>query len=68
MDAPYRYVVYCFGKGEKVNIGNAGNIIAITSKPFYKLPAELDGKCTFVVTVLDRMQNESKGCKYKVNL
>ena len=65
MDAPYRYVVYCFGKGEKVNIGNAGNIIAITSKPFYKLPAELDGKCTFVVTVLDRMQNESKGYKCK---
>lgn len=68
MDAPYRYVVYCFGKGEKVNIGKTGNIIAITSKPFYKLPAELDGKCTFVVTVLDRMQNESKGCKYKAKL
>ena len=68
MDAPYRYVVYCFGKGEKDNIGNVGNIIAITSKPFYKLPAELDGKCTFVVTVLDRMQNESKGCKYKAKL
>ncbi len=68
MNAPHRYVVYCFAKGEKVNIGNASNIMAITSKPFYKLPAKMWGKYTFVVTVLDRMQNESKGCKCKVEL
>ncbi|MBR5594308.1 MAG: family 10 glycosylhydrolase [Bacteroidaceae bacterium] len=68
MNAPYRYVVYCFGKGEKVKLDKVENIVAITSKPFYKLPEGLDGKYTFVVTVLDRMQNESKGYKYKVKL
>ena len=68
MNIPHRYVVYCFAKGEKVNLDSAENILAITSKPFYKIPAELSGKYTFVVTVLDRMQNESKGCKYKVKL
>ena len=68
MNAPHRYVVYCFKKGEKVVLDKPENIIAITSKPFYKLPEGMDGKCTFVVTVLDRMQNESKGYKCKVNL
>ena len=68
MNAPHRYVVYCFAKGEKVDLEKAGNIMAITSKPYYKLPARMWGKYTFVVTVLDRMQNESKGRKCKVKL
>ena len=65
MDAPYRYVVYCFAKGEKVDLDNPGNILTITSRTFYKLPKGMEGKYTFVVTVLDRMQNESKGYKCK---
>ena len=68
MDAPYRYVVYCFAKGEKVNLDKVENIVTITAKPFYELPEGMSGKYTFVVTVLDRMQNESKGYKCKVEL
>ena len=68
MDAPHRYVVYCFEKGEKVNLESAENILAITSKTFYVLPKEMKGKYTFVVTVLDRLQNESKGYKCKTEL
>ena len=68
MNAPHSYVVYCFAKGEKVKLDKAENILAITSKPFFKLPGEMTGKYTFVVTVLDRMQNESKGYKCKVEL
>ena len=68
MNVPHRFVVYCFAKGEKVDLDSVENILAITSKTFYKLPKELSGKYTFVVTVLDRMQNESKGRKCKVEL
>lgn len=68
MNAAYRYVVYCFADGEKVDVGSAENIVAITSRQFFRLPEGMEGKYTFVVTVLDRMQNESKGFKYKVKL
>ena len=34
----------------------------------YRIPANETGKRTYVVTVLDRMQNESKGVKCKVKL
>ena len=68
MNAPHRYVVYCFKDGEKVNLDKAENILEITSRTFYKLPKEMKGKYTFVVTVLDRLQNESKGYKCKVKL
>jgi hypothetical protein len=68
MNAPHRFVVYRFAKGEKVNLDNPKNIVEITSKPFYKLPKGMKGKYTYVVTVLDRMQNESKGVKCKVKL
>ena len=64
MNQPHRFVVYRFAKGEKVNIDNPGAIVAITSKPFYRLPSGDFDECTFVITVLDRMQNESKGVKY----
>ena len=68
MNAPARFVVYRFAKGEKVNIDNPMAIVAIQSQPFYRLPAGTKGEYTYVVTVLDRMQNESKGVKCKVNL
>ncbi len=66
MNAPWRYVVYCFAKGEKVNLNKTQNIVAITSSIYYKIPESEKGKRTYVVTVLDRMQNESKGVKCKV--
>ena len=66
MDAPYRYVVYGFAEGEKIDINNPAKIMAITDKQYYELPCGLNGEYTFVVTVLDRMQNESKGLKCKL--
>lgn len=69
MDKAVRYVVYRFEDGEHVNLDYAENIVAVTSNTFYKLPYE-DGrkKYTYVVTALDRMQNESKSRKEKVKL
>lgn len=68
MDMPYRYVVYRFVKNEKVDIDDPANIVGIVRQPYYRIPEGLCGKYTFVVTVLDRMQNESKGVKCKVEL
>lgn len=67
MDRAIQYVVYQFGPDEKVNIDtdNAENIVAITSDTRYLLKGDLEG-CTFVVTALDRLHNESKGVKVKL--
>ena len=68
MNRPYRFVVYCFGKGEKVDTGNPAKIMEMTDKPFFRLPQGMTGEYTFVVTVLDRLQNESNGVKCRVKL
>ena len=68
MNAPYRYVIYCFEKGERINTADPSKIVGITAQRYYELPESLDGEYTFVVTVLDRMQNESEGVKCKVKL
>ena len=68
MDAPHSYVVYRFAKGEKVNLADPSRIVCITRKCYYELPAGTTGNYTYVVTVLDRMQNESDGVKCKVEL
>jgi hypothetical protein len=64
-----KYVVYRFGAKEKVNTADATKIIAITPQTFLKLPYD-DGKTryTYVVTALDRLQNESKVVKKTVKL
>lgn len=64
-----KYVVYAFKPGEKVNTNNPANIVAITSNTFYKLPV-VDGKTkyTYVVTPLNRIQNEGKAAKKKIKL
>ena len=68
-DEATRYVVYRFGKGEKVSTDNASNIVAITTNTFYKLPfINGNNKYTYIVTALDRMANESKAVKKKVRL
>ena len=69
MDRATRYVVYAFAKGEKVDINNPAKIQAITSNTFYRLPY-VDGRTsyTYVVTALDRVQNESKAVKKTVKL
>ena len=68
-DEARQYVVYRFAKGEKADIGNPSNIVGITRQTFIRLPYE-DGssKYIYVVTALDRMQNESKPAKRKVKL
>lgn len=68
MNSPHRFVVYRFGKKEKVDIENSARVVAITANPFYRIPAGTEGEFVYVVTVLDRMQNESTGVKCKVKL
>ena len=64
-----KFVVYRFAKGEKVNLDDASKIVTITDNFFYKLPYE-DGKekFTYVVTALNRIQNESKPAKKSIKL
>jgi uncharacterized lipoprotein YddW (UPF0748 family) len=64
-----RYVVYCFNRGEKINTNDASKIVAVTANTYYKLPY-MDGKqkFTYVVTALNRLQNESKVRKETVKL
>ena len=66
-DDAVKYVVYCFAKGENVNIDDASKIVAITANTYYELPAAVPKtRSTYVVTALDRVQNESKQAKKKV--
>lgn len=69
MDVAHNYVVYRFKKGERVDLFDPSHIFTITSSTFCKLPYEHgDDKYTYVVTALDRLQNESKGVKKKLKL
>ncbi len=65
-DIAARYVVYRFDKGERINTDDPSKIVAITTQPHYELPVMEPGKYVYVVTALDRMQNESKAKKIKV--
>lgn len=69
MDKANQYVVYRFGPKEKVNLNDASHIFCITRATMLPLPQK-NGKTkyTYVVTALDRLQNESKGVKKKVKL
>lgn len=68
-EAAYKYVVYRFAKGERIDIENPSHIVAITKAPYYKLPFDNGRtKYTYVVTALDRMSNESMPAKKKVKL
>jgi len=64
-----QYVVYCFEKGEKVNLNSGDNIIGIVNRTFIKLPYN-DGKrrYTYIVTPLNRIHNEGKAVKKKIKL
>ena len=62
------FVVYCFNAGEKVCLENAVAIKAVTYSKEYALPKE-KGKFVYVVTVLDRANNESaKGTTINVKM
>lgn len=69
MDEARNYVVYRFKKGERIDLYDPSHIVAITPHTMYKLPYVGDKtKYTYVVTALDRLQNESKAAKKKVKL
>ena len=56
-------------KGEKIDLNSSTHIITITDQMMYKLPYQFGKeKYTYVVTALDRLQNESKPVKVKVKL
>lgn len=64
-----KYVVYRFGKGEKIDIENPSKILKITTETHLELPYEKGlEKYTYVVTSLDRVGNESKPAKKKMKL
>ena len=68
-DVATRYVVYRFAKNEAIDSDNSAKILTITDQTFLKLPY-VNGQTqyTYVVTALDRMQNESKPVKRTVKL
>lgn len=69
LDVATKYVVYCFPKGEKVDLNDPSCIVAITGETMLRLNYQGGlNSYTFVVTSLDRVQNESKGAKKKVKL
>ena len=69
MNKARQYVVYRFNEKEKINLEDPSKIVTITNQTFYKLPYEMGKeKYQYVVTALDRLQNESKGVKKKVKL
>jgi uncharacterized lipoprotein YddW (UPF0748 family) len=54
------YAVYRFGENERVNIGDARTLLAITpATEFTDLTSRSDQRYTYVVTALDRLWNES---------
>lgn len=63
-DEAVKYVIYRFNRGERLNVNDPSKIVKITTDCFYELPTS-GGSGTYVVTALDRMQNES-GIKKKV--
>ena len=68
-DEVVKYVVYCFAADEKVNIDDPSKICCITEQTYFKLPYKNgQEKFTYVVTALDRLQNESKAVKKKIKL
>ena len=69
MDRVVQYVVYCFVKGERVDLSDPSHIVAITSNTYFNLPLLVEpGQYTYVVTALDRLHNESKLAKKKIKL
>ena len=70
MDKAKQYVVYRFrSKHEAKNLNDPRHIVGITRQNFIKLPYE-DGRTPYyyVVTAIDRLQNESKAATKRVKL
>ena len=68
-DEATKYVVYRFLDNEPLDTDNPSKIITITSSTMLPLPYNGGNKkYVYVVTALDRMSNESRIVKKKVNL
>ena len=66
-DQAVKYVIYRFNLGEKVNLDDTSKIIAMTTATYCELPQTVAATpAVFVVTALDRMQNESNAKQVKV--
>ena len=66
-DVAVKYVVYRFDKDEEVNLEDPAKIVAITSDTHFELPEQpRKTRHTYIVTALDRLQNESGMVKKKV--
>lgn len=69
MDRACRYVVYRFKPGERTDLIDPERIVAVTADPLIKLPWQQGReKYVYIVTALDRLQNESKPAKKKIKL
>lgn len=53
------FVIYRFAQGQKVDLGNAAAIVDVTDATSYTVTNAPRGRHTYVVTVLDRCNNES---------
>ncbi len=62
-----RYAVYRFDKGEKVNLEDASHLVAVTTDCHYAL-SEAPGRYVYVVTALNRLDNESRAAKKKITV
>ena len=65
-DEALQYAIYRFEKGESVDLDDTRHLVTLTRDMFYELPVSKPVPCVYVVTALDRMQNESKGVKVKI--
>ena len=62
-------MVYCVPEGDIVCLDNAATILCVTNKKEYVVPAEMKGKYIFIVTAIDRANNESiEGARISVKL
>ena len=63
------HAIFRFKKGERVDLFDPSHIVTVTPQTCYKLPYQGGhDKYVYVVTALDRLQNESKGVKRNVKL
>jgi hypothetical protein len=66
-DEAVKYVVYRFDKKERLDIDDPTKIVAITDNNHFELPEQpRKTQQVYVVTALDRLQNESSIKKVKV--
>ncbi len=67
LDMAKSYAVYRFAKDESIDISRATHLVGITADTFFPVPVgDINQNCVYVVTALDRLQNESKVKKVKL--